>query len=719
MRNNDLTVRVNYYPYRDFGRKAEVFFMKKITRNICFIIFLLLPLMIHAEEQANYSSIVTDGVAAFVCTDDGRVFSCNNDQVDDTVPITVLDPEREHILIKDGQPVILQQDIQTLHILSVDRKPLVSVEMDSSLTWGTDDWSVRQPRILDNRLYFLFYVGVEENARLVRYDLNTKDYKVSQYSSVVAYQPLADGSAYMAVQGEDHTEIYQVFQEATLEQHLYNIDSVYTCLAWENEKLWAVHPGENAIVLLEEGKQIQKATYAYASSAWQGVCIQGRYLLLGSNGLVVPDTNLKEESLSIQKLRLYGSGFNDEIDNAFLAQHPNVIIERISSELTEGMDLLQAITAQVIQVDVLAVSNTTPGIDNFLQKGYAVDLSVHAGIRKKIDSMYPPIRSFVCENEHIYFLPTSVRLKETVVPISSTMEQADVFPEDIPNNYPDFLDWMTAWYTEQNIDDLMVVPLVLEDDPYKTFLYQAIKVYVRHYEKQNTLLTFDTEAFRTLLQKVRQAAQVTRIVSDTFEPRGLLLQEASMVPSPDSIALPYAANETPRYEGQLNGYIVCSSSNVQELAMEYIYFRTSYQTMTERFLLYDGDYEPIERDDYQTNLRMWQLKLQEQKKQLLASDNPSEQRDIQAEIDRLEERILNPDPELVYAVTEEEIQFYQHEIIPNIWYPYTNELVEQSQRNAWFRNLVEQFLNGHLEENMFVMQLEKRIRMMQMEGGII
>lgn len=333
--------------------------------------------------------------------------------------------------------------------------------------------------------------------------------------------------------------------------------------------------------------------------------------------------------------------------------------------------------------------------------------------------MYPPIRSFVCENEHIYFLPTSVRLKETVVPISSTMEQADVLPEDIPNNYPEFLDWMTAWYTEQNIDDLMVVPLVLEDDPYKTFLYQAIKVYVRHYEKQNTLLTFDTEAFRTLLQKVRQAAQVTRIVSDTFEPRGLLLQEASMVPSPDSIALPYAANETPRYEGQLNGYIVCSSSNVQELAMEYIYFRTSYQTMTERFLLNDGDYEPIERDDYQTNLRMWQLKLQEQKKQLLASDNPSEQRDIQAEIDRLEERILNPDPELVYAVTEEEIQFYQHEIIPNIWYPYTNELVEQSQRNAWFRNLVEQFLNGQLEENMFVMQLEKRIRMMQMEAGII
>ena len=116
---------------------------------------------------------------------------------------------------------------------------------------------------------------------------------------------------------------------------------------------------------------------------------------------------------------------------------------------------------------------------------------------------------------------------------------------------------------------------------------------------------------------------------------------------------------------------------------------------------------------------MWQLKLQEQKKQLLASDNPSEQRDIQAEIDRLEERILNPNPELVYAVTEEEIQFYQNEIIPNIWYPYTNELVEQSQRNAWFRNLVEQFLNGQLEENMFVMQLEKRIRMMQMEGGII
>ena len=344
---------------------------------------------------------------------------------------------------------------------------------------------------------------------------------------------------------------------------------------------------------------------------------------------------------------------------------------------------------------------------------------MHAGIRETIDRMYPPIRSFVCENEHIYFLPTSVRLKETVVPISSTMEQADVLPEDIPDNYPDFLDWMTAWYTEQHMDDLMVVPLVLEDDPYKTFLYQAIKVYVRHYEKQNTLLTFDTDAFRALLQKVRQAAQVTRVVSDTFEPRGLLLQEASMVPSPDSIALPYAANETPRYEGQLNGYIVCSSSNVQELAMEYIYFRASYQTMTERFLLYDGDYEPIERDDYQTNLRMWQQKLQEQKKQLLASDHPSEQRDIQAEIDRLEEQITNPDPELVYAVTEEEIQFYQHEIIPNIWYPYTNELVEQSQRNAWFRNLVEQFLNGQLEENMFVMQLEKRIRMMQMEAGIL
>lgn len=693
--------------------------MKRIVCHLCMILLLSLPLTVCAEEISDYLSIVTDGSIAFVVADDGSVYSCDGSQVDKTKPIAILAPEAEYILILEDQPVILQQQQQTLIILSTDREPLMTIEVDSSLTWGSDDWSISHPYLLNEKLYFLFYRGVEENAHLVRYDLNTHGFSVSQHSPVIAYQPLEDGSAYMAVQGKEQTEIYHVFQEAAVAQHLYDIDSAYQCLAWENDTIWAVYPAENSIVQLEEGKQVQKVTYAYASSAWQGAWVQGQYLLLGHNLLTAPDVSQKTDTLPVQTLRLYGSGFNDEIDNAFLAQHPNVVIERVSSEITEGMDLLQAITMQVIQVDVLTVSNTTPGIDSFFQKGYAADLSVHADIREKIDSMYSPIRSFACTNERIYFLPTSVYLKDTVVPINTTMEQLNIQLEDIPDNYPDYLDWMTAWYTEQDVDDLMIVPLVLEDDPHQTFLYEAIKAYVRHYEKQGEVLTFNTDAFRILLQKVQQAAQATLPVSDAFEPRGLLLQEASMIPSPHSIVLPYTANESPRYEGQINGYIVCASSGVQELAMEYINFRTNYQTMAERFLLYDGDYEPIERDDYQANLRLWQSDVQEQKNRLAASDNPIELRDIQAEIERLEEKIASPDPKLVYAVTEEEIQFYQQEIIPNIWYPYTNELIEQSWRNVWFRNLTARYLNGQLEEDIFISQLEQRVHMMQMEAGTI
>lgn len=689
--------------------------LRRIVRFICFIA-LLQPLIVHAEGTVDYTSVVTDGKILLVCAEDGKVFSFADNQVDDVNPVAMLDPETEHILIQDGQPVILQQVGQTLNLLSVDRRQIFSIDMNAALTLSSDDWFIRSPQIQGNKLFFLFRMGTEENERLVQWNLDTKAYRVAQHNSVVDYHSLEDGSAYMAVRDDQHISIYQAFQEIGTDHHLYNIDSKYTCLAWQGEDLWAVNPSENSVVMMEQGKPVKESKYAYASSAWQGAVIHDSYLLLGSNGLSFPNLDVKE--LPMYTLRLYGSGFNDEIDNAFLQLHPNVMIERVSSELAEEMDLLQAIVSQVIQVDVLTVSNATPGIDSFLKRGYAVDLSVHTGIHEKVKSMYAPIQNFAYDGERINLLPTSVLLKDAVVPIDKNMEAANVQMEEIPDNYIDYLNWMITWYAEYDIDDLMIVPVVLEDNPFETFLYQAIKVYVRYYEKKGESLTFQTDLFRDLLQKVRQAAQASCVVTDTFSPLGLLREEATSVPSPYSIALPLTSEELPRYEGQINGYIVCASSNVQELAMEYIYFRTEHQTMTEQFLLYDKSYEPIERSDYQSMLSAWQDELQKQREKLAVTEDPSEQKDILSDIDRLEKRISNPDPKLVYAVTEEEIMFYQQEIIPNIWYPYANELVERSQRNSWFQDLAKQYLNGRLGDDAFITHLEQRVRMMQMEEGI-
>ena len=80
----------------------------------------------------------------------------------------------------------------------------------------------------------------------------------------------------------------------------------------------------------------------------------------------------------------------------------------------------------------------------------------------------------------------------------------------------------------------------------------------------------------------------------------------------------------------------------------------------------------------------------------------------------MEDRIQNPPDSFRYAITTEEILFYQNEVIPNIEITYGNPITNAEVSSLWAHTLVKQYVEGLLSDEAFIKELDQRMWMMQM-----
>ncbi len=420
----------------------------------------------------------------------------------------------------------------------------------------------------------------------------------------------------------------------------------------------------------------------------------------------------EESPTDVTYLYIEGSGAN-VIDQQFEAEHPNVVIRYVGSDTYEGMTIYEAIISHLVTIDVCYADNTSAA-EAFLNKGYALDLSQLPSLKTMADAMYEPIRSFAYVNDSLVMIPCNIRLNYVMEYRKAALAEAGLTVEDIPQTFTALLEMMIDWSREYG-DRPEVVPILFDESPHRELLLYALNAYITSYKKTGEELTFDTEEFRTLLDQVQEAAQASFVQTEDYNPARLFMQVGRTVPGIHTITFPLRENEMPRFNGNVSGWMIYSGSQHTELAAEYIAYRMSLLSDAENILLYDGQYEPVERDDFQEQMKDWVERRSLLEYQLSVETDEVTKRDLEDQIQKLTEYIENPSDDLRYEITAAEIRFYQQDVIPNMGITYQNQITESSSTGAWAQTLIKQYVNGVINRETLIRELDQRVQMMRME----
>ncbi|MDO4838602.1 MAG: extracellular solute-binding protein [Clostridia bacterium] len=420
----------------------------------------------------------------------------------------------------------------------------------------------------------------------------------------------------------------------------------------------------------------------------------------------------EESSADVTYLYIEGSNTN-AIDQRFEAEHPNVVIRHVSSDTYEGMTIYEAILSHLVTIDVCYADNTSAA-EAFLNKGYALDLSQFPSLKNMADAMYEPIRSFAYVNDALVMIPCDIQLNYVMEYREAALTEAGLTADDVPQTFTALLEMMIDWSREYG-DKPDVVPILFDESPHSELLLYALNAYITSYKKAGEELAFDTEEFRTLLDQVQEAAQASFVQTADYNPARLFMQVGRTVPGIHTITFPLRENETPRFNGNVSGWMIYSGSQHAELAAEYIAYRMSLLSDAENILLYDGQYEPVERDDFQEQKKSWEQRRSLLEQQLSVETDEVTKHDLEDQIQKVTENIENPSDTLRYAITVAEISFYQQDVIPNMGITYQNQITESSFTGAWAQTLIKQYVNGVINKEAFIRELDQRVQMMRME----
>ena len=694
----------------------------KITPLLLIACLLLLPVYASGEDQGflvssvSSESLIGDNQSLYMLDSKGSLLQYLPEEKEIA---TNFDAEQSYPFMMDGEIYVFNRQNEFIAPLNPKGdKSVVYIPITRELADGDEYWSLRSLKADKNVLYFLYTDEARETPLLCRYHFEEKVFDTAEIEWLSEYFLTESGEIRAIIRDTKNTTVCAVDFDGEAPA-LYSLEGYWAGFAPDGEELLATDITEHSFVRLQGGKELARVRSPYAAGVWEGLAVNGQYYVLGEAGLYKADFNAGQSDEPEQTLRVL-NGYADETDRAFMIAHPNVKLEYMPFQESDGLEFGQALITGILNYDVASVSNVTPAVESLMDKGYMMDLSQSPLLLQKAQGMYKPVRDLIFRNEQLLIMPYYFWLQSyPAEPNADNMKAAGISEDDLPQTMGEYLDFIIDWRAErgepESSDD--IVP-VMDDvgDTKMIYLMRVMQAYAAHYRRAGQALDFDTQEFRTLIGKAMMAAEATIVVTETVNYKSIFYYAGDKVPRVNSLVFPLSRNESPRYEGQISGYIVDPRSPQKELAMEYIAWRISHMNPVDNILLSEGQYEAIERADFPATLERWKEQKKLVEEAIAREDNEAEKRVLQESLDRWTQNIEHPDDGQRYEITDDQIAFYQQEIVPNLELPFTDITTEFSQDNADTWQLMKRFVDGELDDERFISALNQRERLRRLEN---
>lgn len=697
-----------------------------MNRILCILLLCLLVLTGIAEgnNPSNndilikidpYTTMFGNAQTIYYESDDGVIHGYQPD-LNEINDVATIKKDEEYPFLFDGKMYVFNRKKEYINRLSSEADTLpIPIPITQGLAGGGDGWHLRTIKADKGALYFLYTDEGREVPMLCRFQFKDMTFDIIEIEWLREYVLSGDGEILAIAYTGTQTIAYAVdWQEKPNE--VYRLKGQYAGFASGKEGLYAADINGLSFVLLRDGKEQMRVRSPYAAGVVAGHYMQGHYYALGSAGLYRPDFTVNQEPAQVLRVL---EGYADEIDMAFMMTHPNVKLEYIPYSTFEGMDFSQALITGVISYDVAQLSNVTPAAENLMAKGYTMDLSQDPFLLKKAKEMYKPIKDFIFRDGKLMLMPKYVDVRGLVEYNEENMQAAGMLSSDLPKTMEEYLDFIIAWREEHGEPESSedIVPVVGDENIYRMGLLSVVmETYYSYYRRIGQDLDFDTPEFRRLIEKTSGALDAMPVQTEMYGYRFLLEFGGRRVPRTNSIVFPIHEDETPKYTGYIDGYIIDPRSQVKDLALEYVAWRVKGLNALDNLMLYEGQYSAIERADYPANRDFLLREKGTVEEAIGREESEAEKRVLQNRLESLLQQIKYPSDIDKYQITDAEIQFYQTEIIPNLEFPFANITTEYSYANLDTWQLMKRYLDGELDSERFISELNQRQRLRRLEN---
>ena len=422
-------------------------------------------------------------------------------------------------------------------------------------------------------------------------------------------------------------------------------------------------------------------------------------LLVNARDSMLACKSIRKALESTEALTVLDIGTQDKGEYAFHSEHPEIEIrkERLYDYSTDFDELYRKLLSGELEYDVLRISTSHIDLPALAEKGCLADLSSSSSLLEAVQQMEPRLLDTVMPDGRLLAVPCEIHGRFTKY-YASNLALAEFSPEDLPSTYNEFYDFILNWKQAPLKNHGKFMPFFDDASPY--LLADLVKTVIAEQVIRRQPLSFDTDVFRSLLQKCRQAAASAKKENGHrmfFELNsGLIVDRQTMLLTLDGgpvSAIPVA----------MDYYVINPMSTHMDLAISYVEACVAQYTPEQKLQLYPAYTEPIRYDGYDEFLREWTAEKEALEAQLAAAGEKDRAK-YQKQLDEHMEYLFDGPDE--YYTSPEDIAFYKKEIAPYLFIPdiAASRLLFNGDEPFW--TVIDNLLEGRMTDDQFIAELD-------------
>ena len=426
-------------------------------------------------------------------------------------------------------------------------------------------------------------------------------------------------------------------------------------------------------------------------------------LLVNARDNMLACKSIRQARESTGSLTVLDIGTQDKGEYTFHNEHPEIEIRRSRLDYdTDYDELYRKMLSGELEYDVLRISTSNIDLRALAEKGCLADLSSSSSLLEAVQQMEPRLLDTVMPDGRLLAVPCEIHGRFTKY-YASNLALAEFSPENLPSTYDEFYDFILNWKQAPLKGHGRFKPFFDDASPY--LLEDLVKTVITESVIRRQPLSFDTDEFRGLLQKCRQAAVSAK--KENGHRMFFELNCQSPIVDRQNMLLSLEGEPVSSVPVSVDCYVINPMSAHMDLAVSYVEACVAQYTPEQKLQLYPAYTEPVRYDGYGEFLREWTAEKEALEAHLTAAGEKGREK-YQKQLDEHMDYLADGPDE--YYTSPEDIAFYKKEIAPRLFVPdlSAGRLLFSSERT--FRTVIDNLLEGRLTDDQFIAELDTLCR---------
>lgn len=628
-----------------------------------------------------------------------------------------LDMDNSYPLSMQGRLLALQRDSCMLVPLlqSEPGSEAIPLPITQKLAGGGENWAIMNIKADEQNIYFMLGLNEKDPDLLCSYSISKGTFQSLQIKDLRGYAPISDSEVYAFSTAPSGVNAHRLQWDGGAKKLAYTLPPQARAFAYDpgEDKLYYT-AGSSFFYAHAGNAKAGSEPSPFAGEAVDAMLSDGKLAVLTQSGIAFP--SFSGEAKERRVLRVLHAG-SPSRDTQFLIEHPEVSIEYVQTDkIYETMDLSTALITDSIQYDVASFHSMTSAFEKIRQKGYLDDLSAYPELVEQVNKMYSPLKDFCWYDGKLQLIPYIIQPKANYYAGSPAMEEMKLPFESLPKTMEDMLDFIIAWYSKHGTPQDDEPNLFFTEAPREAFIMAVLLSYEAHYRHKNEPVQFDTDLLRRLLEKAEKAAALCPAYDGSQNWSSMLIYNMNISSKlRHFLPLPIDPAEIPLYDSELVGLSIHPKSEVKDIAAQYILHRLRHVEADQKVLLFQGKHEPVENPHFQESKLNHESRMELLDAAIAREENEVAKRQL-IEQKNVEQAKFEKKEQNKYLLDQEDIDFYQQQIIPKMGFPYITLTDDNSIQNQETKKLVMAYIGGAISQDEFIKTLDRRYWFMTKEG---